>query len=102
MPTTIDVRNPRTGEVDFHIDAASAAEVVAIAKRLREAQKGWAALGIQGRIAVMRRWAAALDTYNDAICAADATDTGGNNTSRIAVAMAKGVIHGSCAQAEAL
>jgi len=102
MPTTIDVRNPRTGEIDFHIEAASADEVAAVARRLREGQKAWAALGIQGRIAVMRRWAESLDKHNAAISAADSIDTGGNNTSRIAVAMAKGVIHGSCAQAEAL
>jgi acyl-CoA reductase-like NAD-dependent aldehyde dehydrogenase len=102
MPTTIDVRNPRTGEIDFHIEASDAAEVAAVAKRLRQGQKAWAALGLEGRVAVMRRWAESLQKHRDAIAAADSIDTGGNNTSQIAVAMAVGLINGTCAQAAGL
>ena len=48
---TIAVRNPRTGEVDYAIEAVSPDEIGAIATRLRKAQPEWLALGAEGRVA---------------------------------------------------
>ena len=42
---TIAVRNPRTGEADYAIEAVSPAEIAAVAGRLRTAQPAWQALG---------------------------------------------------------
>ncbi len=78
---TIPVSNPRTGEVDYSIEAASAAEIAATAGRLRTAQPAWLALGAQGRAAVLLKWADALQANMGGIVAQLSTDTG-----RIAIA----------------
>ncbi|MEY4270970.1 MAG: hypothetical protein RLZZ58_2186 [Pseudomonadota bacterium] len=73
---TIDVRNPRTGQVDYQIEAASADAIAAAARRLRAAQPAWLALGAEGRAAVLLRFADALQAHAPAITGALATDTG--------------------------
>jgi acyl-CoA reductase-like NAD-dependent aldehyde dehydrogenase len=78
---TIAVRNPRTGECDYHIEAASAEAIAAAAQRLRAAQPQWLALGPDGRAAVLLRWAEALQAHGGAIIERLSTDTG-----RIAIA----------------
>ncbi len=78
---TIAVRNPRTGATDFMLAVTPAQEVAAKAARLREAQAGWAALGLDGRIAVMQRWLGEVARRANDIAEADATDTGGCHTS---------------------
>ncbi|MBO9576131.1 MAG: aldehyde dehydrogenase family protein [Sphingobium sp.] len=80
---TIPVRNPRTGQVDFLLPVTSPEDVAAKAARLREAQKGWAALGLDGRIAVMQRWLGEVGKRAHDISEADAVDTGGCHTSYI-------------------
>ena len=40
----LDVRNPRTGEADFRLPVSSALEIAAKAARLRNNQRGWAAM----------------------------------------------------------
>jgi succinate-semialdehyde dehydrogenase / glutarate-semialdehyde dehydrogenase len=78
---TLPVRNPRTGKVDFQLAVTPPGEVAARAARLREQQPGWAALGLEGRIAVMQRWLGEVARRKDAIAEADAADTGGCHTS---------------------
>jgi succinate-semialdehyde dehydrogenase/glutarate-semialdehyde dehydrogenase len=78
---TLPVRNPRTGAIDLTLLVATSAEVAAKALRLRHAQTGWAALGLDGRIAVMRRWLGEVRQCAGAIAEADAVDTGGCHTS---------------------
>jgi succinate-semialdehyde dehydrogenase/glutarate-semialdehyde dehydrogenase len=78
---TIAVRNPRTGKTDFDLAVATAAEVATKAARLRENQKAWAALGLQGRSGVMARWLGEVKKRAAAIAEADAEDTGGCHTS---------------------
>ena len=73
---TIPVRNPRTGEIDYHITPPTADELSAKAQSLRAAQKDWAAAPIEHRCAVMLQWAAAIDKNRKAIVAAESTDTG--------------------------
>lgn len=61
MPTktaVIEVCSPATGEVVGAVPDMSAAEVHAVAERLREAQPGWQELGVAGR----RRW---LERFRD-------------------------------------
>lgn len=78
---TIPVRNPRTGEFDYSIEAVSPEEIGAIAARLRQAQPEWQALGAEGRAAVLLQWADALQANAEAIVGKLSTDTG-----RIAIA----------------
>jgi len=78
---TIPVRNPRTGRTDFDLPVASANEVALKAARLRENQKAWSAMGLQGRSGVMARWLGEVRKRAAAIAEADAEDTGGCHTS---------------------
>lgn len=72
----LQVRNPRTGELDYSIEPPSANELASKAGALRQAQAEWAARPMEQRCTVMRRWADALEKNRKAIIAAEATDTG--------------------------
>ena len=52
----LEVRNPRTGEADFRLPVSNAHEISAKASRLRNNQRGWEAMGVEGRCGVMARW----------------------------------------------
>jgi acyl-CoA reductase-like NAD-dependent aldehyde dehydrogenase len=78
---TIPVRNPRTGEVDYTIEAASAAEIAAAAARLRANQPAWLALGAEDRAAALLQWAEALQANMAGIVGQLSIDTG-----RVAIA----------------
>lgn len=75
-PRELPVRNPRTGEYDYRFTPPSAAELQALAQRLRAAQPAWRDGGLDARIAALRRYAEALTRHRDAIVAALALDTG--------------------------
>ncbi len=95
-----EVLDPRTGKVDFLLDCAEAAQVKAKADGLRARQPAWAALGVEGRVAVMRRWSEALTHHAKAIGEADARDTGGA-LSRQVPQIVQGFIAAHCAGASA-
>jgi succinate-semialdehyde dehydrogenase/glutarate-semialdehyde dehydrogenase len=78
---TLAVRNPRTGRTDFDLPVATAQHVATMSARLRENQKGWAAMGLAGRSGVMARWLGEVKKRAAAIVEADAEDTGGCHTS---------------------
>jgi succinate-semialdehyde dehydrogenase / glutarate-semialdehyde dehydrogenase len=78
---SIAVQNPRTGEVDYHIEAVSGEEITRIAKRLRTAQPAWLALGAEGRAAILLRWADAILANSATIVEKLSVDTG-----RVAIA----------------
>jgi len=96
---TIPVRNPRTGGTDFTFAAASAQQVADKAARLRAGQRQWAAMPLEARIAVMRRWAGELAAHARAIGAADGADTGGCHTSQFTAFIAIANINGWCEDA---
>lgn len=75
-PATIDVRNPRTGEVDYRFTPPSADALRALATRLRAAQPAWREAGVAQRVAVLERWKAALQRHQSTIVEALAVDTG--------------------------
>ena len=72
----LPVRNPRTGQVDCRIAAAGAAELAALAARLRAAQPAWAAAGLARRSAILKAWSEHLLAAPGALLEALATDTG--------------------------
>lgn len=82
---TIPVRNPRTGEVDHDLTPATAADVRAVAARLRAAQPAWAAMTPTARAAVLLRWADVVEARTDAIVAALSVDTGRLRISQVEV-----------------
>jgi len=99
-PRTIAVLDPRTGARDFDLEVADGEAVRAAAGRLRRAQPEWEALGVEGRVAVLARWAEVIDRrHRDAIVAADSIDTGYGQISRIAPDMMLGVLRGNIAAA---
>ena len=78
---TIPVRNPRTGETDYAIEAVPADEIAAIAQRLRAAQPAWVGMGAAARAAVLLKWADAIEARAGDLVAKLSVDTG-----RVAIA----------------
>lgn len=100
-PRTLPVRNPRTGAIDFALAVSNADEVAAKAARLRAGQTNWAAMGLDGRIAVMQRWLGEVAKRANAIAEADADDTGGCHTSYLQGFITMGAIKGWIEDAQA-
>ena len=98
---TLPVRNPRTGEIDFNLNVADAAEVAGKAARLRANQVAWGAMPLAGRIAVMQRFLGEVARRKDAIAQADAADTGGCHTSYLQGFITMGNIGGWIEDAQA-
>jgi acyl-CoA reductase-like NAD-dependent aldehyde dehydrogenase len=90
----LDVRNPRTGEVDHRVAVSSREEVAEKAARLRKNQPAWEAMGVGGRCGVMARWLSAVKACAAAIGEADALDTGGCHTSYLQGFITMGNISG--------
>ncbi|MFN0086108.1 MAG: aldehyde dehydrogenase family protein [Blastocatellia bacterium] len=72
----IRVRNPRTGEIDEEIVAASPERIGEIAARLRANQPEWRDAGLEHRVEAMRLWKASLAGHRQAIAEALTRDTG--------------------------
>ena len=72
----IAVRNPRTGQVDYHFDAPSRAELEGILGGLRRAQVAWREAPLQHRIDVLRRWREEYAKRQGEITRALSVDTG--------------------------
>ncbi len=50
-----DVRNPRTGQVDYHFISDSPEDVAAKARALRAGQVAWGAMALEVRIKIVLR-----------------------------------------------
>jgi len=72
----IPVRNPRTGQNDYSFEPPNDAALAARCESLRKAQPAWWQSGMEHRIAVLRRWADAIEAHQQAITDALAIDTG--------------------------
>ncbi|ABI78067.1 aldehyde dehydrogenase family protein [Hyphomonas neptunium ATCC 15444] len=99
---TLPVRNPRTGELDYKIQAAGAEEIAATAQRLRAAQRDWAALPLTERGAFLLRLADALVKHRTAITAALEIDTGRRRIAGLELDGAVAALRGWVAQAPGL
>ena len=78
----MQVTNPRTGEVDFSFVPADEAAVATACRSLRAAQPEWQALGLEGRIAVLSEFIAAV-ACDEALYAALSADTGRMSIARV-------------------
>lgn len=72
----LPIRNPRTGLMDYEIEAADAAELARVAARLRAGQVQWAAAGVARRLEVLKAWTAHLSANVGPLIEALSTDTG--------------------------
>jgi acyl-CoA reductase-like NAD-dependent aldehyde dehydrogenase len=72
----IAVRNPHSGEVDYHFNAPSRAELESCAANLRRAQVGWRDAPLEHRVAVLRRWREQLVAHQAEIAKTLSVDTG--------------------------
>ncbi len=102
MARALQVRNPRSGESDYTLVPASAATVRARIAELRRAQPAWRALGVGGRIDVLRRWQAALRRAAPAIQQSLSRDTGRNKLAASEIGGLIGGIDRWCALAPEL
>src|ERR671932_340413 len=76
MSLQINVRNPRSGKVDYWITPPTAEQVAAECTRLREAQIDWWHGGLEKRIEALQAWKQALLSKKDELTKALVGDTG--------------------------
>ncbi|MEM9265163.1 MAG: aldehyde dehydrogenase family protein [Cyanobacteria bacterium P01_F01_bin.13] len=76
MVTTIAVRNPRTGSLDYEITPPTPEQLTATCEHLRQGQQDWQTKGLSYRIETLQAWKQALLARKDALIQALVTDTG--------------------------
>ncbi|MCS7037932.1 MAG: aldehyde dehydrogenase family protein [Saprospiraceae bacterium] len=70
------VRNPRTGEVDYHFDLPDHEHLCHVVAHLRQHQPPWALLPVHERMAALQAWKSALNRHLPALVEALTADTG--------------------------
>ncbi|MEM6627010.1 MAG: aldehyde dehydrogenase family protein [Pseudomonadota bacterium] len=92
----IQVRNPRTGDIDFTFEDTSPDQIAALTKRMREAQIPWQSLGYDGRANALMALADAIARHAPSITEALMTDTGRKKLAIGEVQGAVGALKGWC------
>jgi len=82
MTDTLQVRNPRNGQLDYSIAVADDALIAGIAAELRASQSAWKATSIEERVDTLQEWKTELAANGEAIVAALSIDTGRNAIAR--------------------
>ena len=72
----IEVRNPRTGQIDYDFNAPNELELATRLGAMRHAQQRWAARPLEERIAILKRWRGKWVARQAEIIGALAHDTG--------------------------
>lgn len=72
----IQVRNPRTGKLDYQFEVPRDEELQQICTKLRSNQPTWEALGVKGRADVLAKWKEVLLESEEELLAANVADTG--------------------------
>jgi acyl-CoA reductase-like NAD-dependent aldehyde dehydrogenase len=76
MDVKLNVRNPRSGKVDYWITPPTPEQLAAECTRLREAQIDWSQGGLEQRIEALQQWKQALLSNKDELTKALVGDTG--------------------------
>ncbi len=76
MTKPIEVRNPRTGKLDYVIVPLSENLLEQQCLRLRQAQIHWQQIGVEGRIEALQQWKQAVLSQRDSLTEALVDDTG--------------------------
>ena len=85
MGDKIEVRNPRTGKIDYWITPPTGDQLAGICTCLRQAQVAWQESGLDKRIQAMQQWKQALRSHKDELTEALVADTGRLSESRLEV-----------------
>lgn len=96
---TLAARNPWSGLIDHHFVVSSLADVAAACAAARNAQPVWAALGIEGRSAAVRRLGEAFLAHAAALATALSADTGRQRIAQVELGAVQGMIALGCANA---
>src|SRR5918997_1813735 len=72
----IEVENPATGQVVASVDVVGPERIVELVARAREAQRGWEALGFEGRAQILRRCQKWVVDNSDRIIETIVSETG--------------------------
>ncbi|NWD25654.1 aldehyde dehydrogenase family protein [Pseudomonas yamanorum] len=99
MTLEIDVKNPRTGTVDYRIARLSETDFDTVCQELRSGQKTWSKAGLEARVKVLLQWADAIEVNANLIGSAEALDTGRQRLSHEVPHMVVGSIRDWCAKA---
>ena len=76
MVAKINVRNPRTGKIDYWITPPTPDQLAETCNDLRQAQIDWQQSGLESRIEAMEGWKQALLSHKDELIEALVNDTG--------------------------
>ena len=95
----IQVRNPRSGQVDYEFNKLSNEELAAKCTQLRNAQPEWWNQGVTKRIAVLQNFVEVLERHKSAIFDALCKDTGRWGLSKMEIDALQGYITERCEQA---
>jgi acyl-CoA reductase-like NAD-dependent aldehyde dehydrogenase len=76
MIQPIQVRNPRTGKLDYTIAPPSSDLLEQQCLHLRQGQRQWQQIGVEGRIAALQQWKQAILSQRDSLTEALVNDTG--------------------------
>ena len=101
MRDQIEIRNPRSGAIDYTIQPPTRDVLEATAKDMRAAQAQWVNLPLEKRCDAMLALCDALDNHRDDIIAALSDDTGRVEMSVAELEGVKGITQMRCATAAA-
>ncbi|WP_013324297.1 aldehyde dehydrogenase family protein [Gloeothece verrucosa] len=76
MDTSIPIRNPRNGKIDYTITPPTEQQLTDLCGHLRQHQKQWVLGGLQQRIEVLQTWKQAIKADQAELLEALITDTG--------------------------
>jgi acyl-CoA reductase-like NAD-dependent aldehyde dehydrogenase len=96
------VRNPRTGQVDYSFEVAAIDTVAREATRLRAGQPAWESSGLAARVAVLRRFVAALADRRQTLLEALSADTGRWRIANVEIDSVAGMVERLAGDAERL
>jgi succinate-semialdehyde dehydrogenase/glutarate-semialdehyde dehydrogenase len=76
MDAKLNVRNPRTGNIDYSITPPTSEQLATECTRLRKAQIDWQQGGLEQRIEALQQWKQAILSQKDELTNALVADTG--------------------------
>ncbi|MDJ0554059.1 MAG: aldehyde dehydrogenase family protein [Microcoleaceae cyanobacterium MO_207.B10] len=85
MVDKLQVRNPRSGKIDYLITPPTTGEIAAKCTSLRTAQIHWQQLGIEKRIAAIQQWKKYILSHKQKLIEALVNDTGRLIESRLEI-----------------
>ena len=92
----MQIRNPRTGKIDYILKVDAAEEILSKSDHLRAHQKNWLDSGIEHRISTLLQFHTQLSNHLNDLSGALSIDTGRRQITQLEIQGALGVIQGRC------